>query len=162
MIYASLNDLYDDKLQSRTNNYDDIIKNLIISQELNKEKTIPDPILSEGSKYTKYKPVNDFTNKYNNIKEIEKKVENFENVEKKDTLDFKNNSKNIECMEFLDHISKCEKCREFIMKKMNLRPINKEDKMRQDMLDIAIYVLSGIFILFLLDSFMGFGKMLKK
>ena len=48
------------------------------------------------------------------------------------------------------------------MNKMNLSPKTSEDKKREDMLDVAIYILTGVFVLFLLDSFMNLGKYLKR
>ena len=71
-------------------------------------------------------------------------------------------SEESECLRFLNHISKCEKCRKFIIKKFNIQPENPEQKNREEMLDIAIYILTGVFVLFLLDSFMNLGKYLKR
>ena len=160
MIFGSLNELYKNKnFETPKNNYDYIIKNLLNSDNRS-NKNIPDPSMSNKSKYTTYKEIENFENKYN-IDKIDEIVDKIENTEKKDEIKINMNTDN-SCLEFLDHISKCEKCRNFILKKMNLKSKTEEDMLKENMLDITIYILSGIFILFLLNSFINLGKMLKK
>ena len=161
MNYASLDEIYDNKpFKTRQNNYDDIIKNILKTQKTTESKNIPDPIYTDNTNYTKYPKIPKFTNEITGP-ELEKKIEKFENQPKKEKISI-NLDDNDDCMKLLDHMSKCEKCREFIMKKMNLYPKTTEDKKREEMLDVAIYILTGVFVLFLLDSFMNLGKFLKR
>lgn len=169
MNYASLSEIYDKPtMTQRQNSYDYIIKNLVQTQTSEPSKTIPVP--TGDSNYTTYKKVENFNNTIEDkvLKDIETKIDtDYNKPEKKKTYisipeepeRFTNED---DCMRFLDHMSKCEKCREFVMKKFNLSPKTNEQKNREEMLDIAIYILTGVFVLFLLDSFMSLGRFIKK
>ena len=168
MNYASLDELYNNPINSRRpnteNNYDNIIKKIVYSQKNDKNKTnIPDPSGNDEN-YLNYKDFGDFDNDFQ-PNDLEKKIENFENKKEEDTISIDLDdldNENEKCVKFLDHVSKCEKCRKFIMKKLNLTTKTKEDKQKEEMLDIVIFILTGIFVLFLLDSFMNLGKYIKK
>ena len=69
------------------------------------------------------------------------------------------------CNRFLYHLSICGKCREFIRKKFGSerKIVEVPRKSNQDeFLDIALYIITGIFMLFLLDLFLKLGKFLGK
>lgn len=140
MNYAELDEIYESNvLEIKKNQYNDIIKN-ITNQNYYDEK--PD----EKFLYSKYPTPKKKTNKIKEIKVQEDVKENYENYV--DT----------ECDNFLEHILTCEKCKEYILQKYNMKDnsINNDD-----MLDVAIYILTGIFVLFILDSFISLGKFLK-
>lgn len=66
-----------------------------------------------------------------------------------------------ECSTILKHLSACAKCREFIRKKFysDSKPEKKEEESENDeYLDLAIYIVTGIFVLFVLDMLMKFGR----
>ena len=183
MNYASLDEVYDTPTQKdRENKYNSIIKDLITSNQ-NEHKTISKnvptgiqrqsysdyenigaPLANQRADYTTYQKVENFSNSLESdkiLKSIETKIDNEHNQPKQDFITLKNTEQS-DCLKFLDHISKCEKCRDFIIKKFNLTPETPEQKNREEMLDIAIYILTGVFVLFLLDSFMSLGKYLKR
>lgn len=167
MNYASLDEIYSNQTQQpvshRENSYDAIIKNLLQQQQETTSSHIPVP--TSDSQFTTYKKVSDFSNRLDteiSPKKLEEKIERFESTPAKEIISIDIDDEEVGCLKFLDHISKCEKCREFIAKKFNLTPKTTEDKKREDMLDVAIYILTGVFVLFLLDSFMNLGKYLKR
>ena len=55
-----------------------------------------------------------------------------------------------QCGDIIEHVMKCKKCRNYMAKKFR----NSEN----ENLDIAIYGLSGVFVLFLLDMFSKMKK----
>ena len=66
-----------------------------------------------------------------------------------------------ECSSILKHLAVCEKCRQFIQKKFAPEPKKEEDEEEEEndeYLDLAIYIITGVFVLFLLDLLMKFGK----
>ena len=73
-------------------------------------------------------------------------------------------TKDINCGHLLEHLAKCPKCRLYLEKHFGKQD-NAEEylrKKREDQfLDIAIYIVTGIFILFLLDIFVRLGKFMK-
>jgi len=184
MNYASLSEIYDSPLlKERENKYNNIIKNLISSNQseniTRKNTSIPTgiqqtnytnyqeigaPVGNQRAEYTTYQNVENFSNSLEGdkvLKEIEDKIDLEYNQPKQEYITMKD-SEETDCLKFLDHISKCEKCRNFIIKKFKLTPETPEQKNREAMLDIAIYILTGVFVLFLLDSFMSLGKFLNK
>ena len=69
-----------------------------------------------------------------------------------------------ECSNILTHLSICEKCRNFVRQKFApQKPPEEveEEKKDEEYLDLAIYIVTGIFILFVLDMLMKFGKRLR-
>ncbi len=67
------------------------------------------------------------------------------------------------CNKFLYHLSICSRCREFVKKRFGSgkKIIEMPRKSNQDeFLDIALYIITGIFMLFLLDIFLKLGKYL--
>jgi len=169
MNYASISEIYDQPvLQQRQNSYDYIIKNLVQTQKSEPSRNIPVP--TGDSKYSTYKRVENFDNTVEDkvLKDIETKIDtDYNKPEKKKYISIPEEPEHFsnsedECMRFLAHISKCEKCREFVMKKFGVAPKNQDQKNREEMLDIAIYILTGVFVLFLLDSFMSLGRFIKK
>lgn len=163
MNYASISEIYNQPtLSERKNSYDYIIKNLTNTQKSEPSKNIPLPI--GDNRYTTYKKVENFSNSLESdtVKAIEDKIDREYNNPEKQYITMMTKEEDIECANFLNHIAKCEKCREFIIKKFNLTPKTSADKNREEMLDIAIYILTGVFVLFLLDSFMSLGKYIKR
>ena len=159
MNYASLDEIYDSNtLQVRKNNYNEVMKNLTEKNKRDQKMVSEnrgEPKAAGRSGY--YSKVENYTNE---LDQLEKLIDNKYNKEP-ETIQIKQDEES-ECLRFLDHISKCEKCRNFIIKKFNIQPENPEQKNREEMLDIAIYILTGVFVLFLLDSFMNLGKYLKR
>lgn len=184
MNYASLDEIYDvQSLKERDNKYHSIIRDLVSSNDrqstIRKNTSIPSgiqqsnytnyqevgaPVGTQRSEYTTYQNVEDFSNNLEEnkiLKKLEDKIDLEYNQPKQEYITMKDTEES-DCLRLLDHISKCKKCKEFIVKKFKLTPETPEQKNREAMLDIAIYILTGVFILFLLDSFMSLGKFLNK
>ena len=170
MNYASLSEVYDAPIiKEQENKYNDIMKNLVQHNERQGylEGNTHEPVGIQRSKYTTYQNVENFSNSLEGdkiIKDIETKFDreyNQPEASRGEYITLKDTEES-DCLKFLDHISKCEKCRNFMMKKLKLTPETPEQKNREEMLDIAIYILTGVFVLFLLDSFMSLGKFIKR
>ena len=169
MNYASLDEIYDTKtLQVKKNNYNEVMKNLThknTRDEKMRTENTGEPKGISRSKYSKYSKVENFTDDFepNYGNELDKLTQSIDTKYNKEPehITIKEDEET-ECLRFLSHISKCEKCRNFIIKKFNIQSENPEQKNREEMLDIAIYILTGVFVLFLLDSFMNLGKYLKR
>ena len=169
MNYASLDEIYDTKsLQTKKNNYNEVMKNLtqknVRDTKMRAENT-GEPKGISRSKYSRYSKIENFTdgaepNYTNELDQLTQSIDKKYNQEPEHIT--VKESEETECLRFLSHISKCEKCRNFIIKKFNIQPESPEQKNREEMLDIAIYILTGVFVLFLLDSFMNLGKYLKR
>jgi formylmethanofuran dehydrogenase subunit E len=168
--YASLTEIYDKgQVKRRENDYTKIVENLIQKNNRRNQKVSnnvknikyndiekQDYGLPNRQKYSTYPKVEKYTNDYrvldNSIKKMESKKKN----------EYLNVDETEECLRIFSHLSKCSKCREYIMKKFNVQEKTPEEKNKEEMLDILIYILTGVFVLFLLDSFMKFGKIFKK
>lgn len=154
--YAFIEDVYETRLSNLDNDYDKIVENILGIKtkqkynlttkdkpseftneiEIEEEKPVEKPIEKPIEKPVK--------------KTIEKpKIENFNDV----TI--------AECEDFLKHLEKCQRCRMFLIKKFNLDK-KPEDLKREQYLDIIIFALSGVFVLFFIDIILNFGKNLKK
>jgi len=167
MSFAFLDDVYNSDKDE--NDYGLIVNNIL---NVNDE-----PGLKKDN-FTRFNPVDDQSNElnYSNLdnsnlddmsKLIEKKYNKKKTAEKKKVkeikIENKENFKNEieQCEQFLEHLSKCSRCRQFLIKKFKLDK-NPEDIKREQYLDLAIFTLSGVFILFLLDIVLNFGKSLNK
>ena len=94
-----------------------------------------------------------------NLDDLEKMIDNHSRKQQKKVTPTSKTS----CDNFLEHIKTCKSCRAYVMEKFAVSPEKSEsDKNREEMLDIAIYILTGVFVLFLLDTFMNLGRFLKK
>jgi len=168
MNYASLDEIYDTQtLQVKKNNYNEVMKNLTQKNQRDQRmsaENVGEPQAASRSSYTGYGKIENFTseqpNYTNELDQLTQSIDKKYNKEP-EVIQIKEDEES-ECLRFLSHISKCEKCRNFIIKKFNIQPENPEQKNREEMLDIAIYILTGVFVLFLLDSFMNLGKYLKR
>ena len=101
---------------------------------------------------------NKYENKYGKIKEQKKENKKEQKKEQKKE-NFTDEIK--QCEDFIEHLSKCSRCRQFLIKKLKLDK-NPDDIKRDQYLDLAIFSLSGIFILFLLDMVLNLGKSMNK
>jgi hypothetical protein len=156
MSYAFLNDVYDiNQNKEKETDYGLIVSN-ILDIEDNK------PGLKNDLLYTKFTPIEDQSNElnYSNLEKMSSYIEDkyLTNSEKKKE-NFQNEMD--ECINFIKHLEKCKKCRQFLIKKFNLDK-KPEDIKREQYLDIVIFTLSGIFVLFLFDMIFNFGKSLNK
>jgi len=158
MSFAFLSDVYND-------NKDDNDYGLIVNNILNVDK---EPGLKK--EFTRFNPVDDQSNElnYSNLDDMSKLIEKKYNEKKENEGQKKNEGQkeNFEneikqCENFLEHLEKCSRCRQFLIKKFKLDK-NPEDMKREQYLDLAIFTLSGVFILFLLDIVLNFGKNLNK
>jgi len=158
MSFAFLDDVYNDN--KNENDY-----GLIVNNILNVDK---EPGLKK--EFTRFNPVDDQSNElnYSNLDDMSKLIEKKYNKKKNEKKEKKNikkkeNFKNEieQCEKFLEHLSKCSRCRQFLIKKFKLDK-TPEDNKREQYLDLAIFTLSGVFILFLLDIVLNFGKSLNK
>lgn len=103
------------------------------------QQSLPQPIFYEQSR--EY-PLND-----------KKTIEKFENTS------FQGKYRT-ECHVILKHLSECSKCRDFVRQKfISQTPIEDDgDDSDDEYLDLAIYIVTGVFILFVLDMLMKFGR----
>ncbi len=128
--------------------------------------SIPIPMDYENVVHSRYQDVKPLQPNMNNNQElIEKVVKKMEEPKKEHfgTINMETfSTDSFDCQKMLAHVANCEKCRKFLMKKLKVSPQTQQDKEREDMLNLVIYAMTGIFILFLLDAFMSLGKMLRK
>jgi hypothetical protein len=158
MSFAFLDDVYnDDKILKNEKNY-----GLIVNDILN---TDDNPGLKK-QKFTRFTPVNDNDSElnYSNLEDMskyiankyEKNIKKTKKIKKKEKKEnFKNEIK--DCEDFIAHLSKCSRCRQFLIKKLKLDK-KPDDIKREQYLDLAIFSLSGVFLLFLLDMVLNLGK----
>jgi hypothetical protein len=122
----------------------------------NNEKYSPESIDQEVENF-----VSEYSNKLENYEDLENLYE--EDFEEDKVMEgFSNQTNNdSDCGHLIEHLAKCPKCRLYLEKHFGgqgnaQKYINK--KREDQLLDIAIYVATGIFILFLLDIFVRLGK----
>jgi hypothetical protein len=78
-----------------------------------------------------------------------KNVEGFEGV-----TDVKNRCLDMECDQYIKHILECSKCKSTAMKQLGI----ESDRFRnEEMMEVASYIIFGLFILLLIDSLKGKG-----
>ena len=160
MSFAYLDDLYKD--DDNEKDYGLIVDNILNVDDnpgLKKQKLTRFTPVNDNSSELNYSNLEDMSefiaNKYEKdiqknkkIKKINKKVkkENFENEIK-------------QCEDFIEHLASCSRCRQFLIKKLKLDK-KPDDIKREQYLDLAIFSLSGVFLLFLLDMVLNLGKSL--
>lgn len=108
-----------------------------------------------GNKYMKYKKPEQLVPEpitYERSRDYPIKKEN---VEKFSNINYSGKYQS-ECSSILTHLSQCIKCRKFVQNKFAPQETEKEDN--DEYLDLAIYIVTGIFILFTLDMVMKFGR----
>lgn len=160
MSFAFLDDVYKDDKDDK--DYGLIVNNIL---DVNDEPGL------KKEKFTRYIPVDDNSNElnYSNIENMSKYIEKKYNKKKEEKINNMKKRKKKEnfqdeieeCQKFIEHLSKCSRCRQFLIKKLKLNK-NPEDIKREQYLDLVIFTLSGVFILFLLDMVLNFGKSLNK
>ena len=146
MPYASLNEIYGEDFTKQTTN------NFIP----NKYKNITNNIINYNNddNIEKFYDIDD--SNLDNLDDFDYSDDEF--IEEKENF---NNTDNFNCNKFLYHLSVCEKCRNFAKKKFHnpnkIIKIPRKNK-SDEILDIALFIISGIFLLFLLDIFLKLGK----
>lgn len=103
--------------------------------------------VSNREKYTRKPVLSEHSNKL-------KKVEHFNSshVDEDYLEDLTEDSK---CIKLIKHLSKCKKCRNLLQKKF---PKTTQQKDKEEILDVTIYILTGGFTLLLLDLLMKLKK----
>ncbi len=148
--YASLDEVFPDwnKQGDSTeddNMYKDITNNIV---DYNKTDQVAAQYRSDIENFENYKNFEDSDSDSDDDWQ-ENEIEEFENDQAED--------KN--CSKFLYHLSVCKKCRGFAKQKFGSERIIETKKTKRDeFLDIAIYIITGIFILFLLDILVKIKK----
>lgn len=87
----------------------------------------------------------------NTKEQLKNQVENFTIKSYTESFDNENeeNNKELNCDTFFNHLLECENCKRKFVKQYNL----DKDKMKQDeLMEMASYMVFGIFILLLLDT----------
>ncbi len=153
--YASLSEIwpgmiFNDKFKKFASTLPkNVVNNLIETSEnrggnkYNKlEATAVEPVFYEKSRYYPIDndknegglPIEKFTNSYNGKYKTE-------------------------CSSILTHLSHCEKCRNFVQQKFCSSQQEEEynEDASDEYLDLAIYIVTGIFILFMIDILVKFG-----
>ena len=151
MPFASIKEVYGDDFVVTTQQ-PFIYKSMLN----NNEKYSPESIDQEVENF-----VSEYSNKLENYEDLENLYE--EDFEEDKVMEgFSNQTNNdSDCGHLIEHLAKCPKCRLYLEKHFGgqgnaQKYINK--KREDQLLDIAIYVATGIFILFLLDIFVRLGK----
>ena len=82
--------------------------------------------------------------------------ENFKSIERKQL----NNRNQISCAQALEHIFSCNKCYEVLINKMDLSAGEKKNNkfIKDDIKEIIIMIVVGIFMIFLLEIFVRIIK----
>ena len=153
MPFASIKEVYGDDFVVTTQQQQPFIYKSMLN---NNEKYSPESINEE---------VENFVSEYSD------KLENYEDLENLDEEEFEEDkviegfgnetNTDSDCGHLIEHLAQCPKCRLYLEKHFGgqgnaQKYINK--KREDQLLDIAIYVATGIFILFLLDIFVRLGK----
>ena len=151
MPFASIKEVYGDDFVVTTQQ-PFIYKSMLN----NNEKYSPESIDKEVENFVsensdKLENYEDLENLYEEDFEEDKVIEGFGNETNTDS----------DCGHLIEHLAQCPKCRLYLEKHFGgqgnaQKYINK--KREDQLLDIAIYVATGIFILFLLDIFVRLGK----
>jgi hypothetical protein len=103
------------------------------------------PKQTKKEQYTRKPELRELSNRVDRKKE----VEHFTSDEHAELLeDLTEDSK---CIRLIKHLSKCSKCRTLLQKKF---PKTKQEKNKEEMLDVTIYILTGGFTLLMLDLLM--------
>jgi hypothetical protein len=77
----------------------------------------------------------------------QKSIEGFEG-----SVDVKNRCLDMECDQYMKHILECSKCKAIAMKQLGI----ESDRFRnEEMMEVASYIIFGLFILLLIDSLKG-------
>lgn len=152
MPFASIKEVYGDDFVVTTQQQPFIYKSMLN----NNEKYSPESINEEVENF-----VSEYSNKLENYEDLENLYE--EDFEEDKVIEGFGNETNTDsdCGHLIEHLAKCPKCRLYLEKHFGgqgnaQKYINK--KREDQLLDIAIYVVTGIFILFLLDIFVRLGK----
>lgn len=155
MPFASIKEVYGDDFVVKTQQ-PFIYKSMLN----NNERYSPESIDEEVEAVENF--VSEYSDKLENYEDLEdlyeeedKVIEGFGNISNTDT------HTDSDCGHLIEHLAKCPKCRLYLEKHFGgngnvQKYINK--KREDQLLDIAIYVATGIFILFLLDIFVRLGK----
>jgi hypothetical protein len=78
---------------------------------------------------------------------LQGKVEGFD-----EAIDVKNRCLDMECDQYMKHILECSKCKAVAMKQLGV----ESDRFRnEEMMEVASYIIFGLFILLLIDSLKG-------
>ena len=152
MPFASIKEVYGDDFVVTTQQQPFIYKSMLN----NNEKYSPESIDKEVENF-----VSEYSNKLENYEDLENLYE--EDFEEDKVIEGFGNETNTDsdCGHLIEHLAQCPKCRLYLEKHFGgqgnaQKYINK--KREDQLLDIAIYVATGIFILFLLDIFVRLGK----
>lgn len=153
MPFASIKEVYGDDFVVTTQQQQPFIYKSMLN---NNEKYSPESIDKEVENF-----VSEYSDKLENYEDLENLYE--EDFEEDKVIEGFGNETNTDsdCGHLIEHLAQCPKCRLYLEKHFGgqgnaQKYINK--KREDQLLDIAIYVATGIFILFLLDIFVRLGK----
>jgi len=166
MFGAPLSIAYDENLIRK---HDDGVKgiiNKIIETQQRDKKYFIQKEQERKKNFSRYPTIQDYS--YNN--EVEKQLAYQDRQAEKDQQrKLKSRRENFSmasdnsCQSFIEHARSCPGCAKKIL---DMLQSDEDKKMRykqnNDSLDIIIYTLSGVFLLFLMNTFIKLGKSLKK
>lgn len=151
MPFASIKEVYGDDFVVTTQQ-PFIYKSMLNTNERYSPEEIGKEVENFVSEYSdKLESYEDLENLYEEDFEEDKVIEGFGNETNTDS----------DCGHLIEHLAQCPKCRLYLEKHFGGQGNAQKymNKKREDqLLDIAIYVATGIFILFLLDIFVRLGK----
>ena len=153
MPFASIKEVYGDDFVVTTQQQQPFIYKSMLN---NNEKYSPESINEEVENF-----VSEYSDKLENYEDLENLYE--EDFEEDKVIEGFGNETNTDsdCGHLIEHLAQCPKCRLYLEKHFGgqgnaQKYINK--KREDQLLDIAIYVATGIFILFLLDIFVMIAR----
>jgi len=155
MSYASIKEVYGDDFIVAPNSNQPLEYKSVLN---NNTKPLSEKIEKEVENF-----VSDYSQNLENYDNFEELYdEGYEEEEIIEDFDNDNDNDNdSNCGHLIEHLSKCPKCRLYLEKHFgkqdNIQKYIKK-KREDQLLDIAIYIATGIFILFLLDIFVRLGK----
>jgi hypothetical protein len=162
---ALISEVYGVDYIKNQNDYKQIVNDIV----KNKNKTFDNPEPDRfKSQVQSYEQTNDNYFNLNSEDELIRKIEQ-KIIKKEQKNETQKNGKNkqmkenftdldSDCEDIIRHCLKCKNCRKKLIEAFK---INNEQNKTDELLDIVIYALTGVFVLFLLDFFIKIGKIVK-
>ena len=167
MLGAPLEIAYEENLvRKHQDSVDGIINKIIKTQQRDREFFIKKE-QKRQQEFSRFPEVKDYT--YNNSVEAHLKYqderaekENREKIAGKENFNSKPMT-DMNCEEIIKHALGCPSCKQMLIEQFQKDDsLTLKSKQNNDSLDIIIYTLSGIFLLFLMNTFIKLGRSLKK
>lgn len=117
----------------------------------NKIEKMSNVNINDYAEFTLKKPENQNNLSYYNIPLPQTKIHNTQtqHVQKSQKKEVIENFENKDCDEYIKHVYECDYCKKIIIKQLGI----ENDRYRhEEMIEVASYIIFGLFILLLVDS----------